>query len=249
MLTPRGVAEDSLAFDARLLFRPHCFGEHGVPPISLSLLPYQGLCQHSVRRTTLGSDSKCTVIDSVAEFPLMTNSASRRLTADSTSTRHSEAVSFYSLTEIAMRSVAAGAGHTLSPIQSHVDDMVPRPRLLPRDRFRSAVRKVVAMHRLAANVGPVGREPGVDPRRAAVQLEYGHIKQRCTIEVTDYSSLRHTSRIMNNEEFSEFINNDRRESWAKVRWINVGGLDWSVISALALAYGAYIYAIQRLYAF
>lgn len=202
----------------------------------LSLLSYQGPRRRSVRRTILGT--KCTVIDSAADSSLMATSIGRRSTADSTSTRHSENMSLYGLTEMAMHGVAAGARHTLSPIQSHIDNTVPRPRLTPRDRFRSAVRKVVAMHRLAANVGSVGGEPGVDPRRAAAQMEYSHIKQRCAIEVINYSSLRHTSRIMNNEEFLEFLKIDRREPWAKVRWINVGGLDWSVLSALAIASGA-----------
>jgi hypothetical protein len=40
--------------------------------------------------------------------------------------------------------------------------------------------------------------------------------------------------------FINFLQNDQasaREPWVKVRWINVGGISWDVISALALKYG------------
>ena len=45
---------------------------------------------------------------------------------------------------------------------------------------------------------------------------------------------------MSNKSFIEMMNHkgaSEREPWVKVRWINIGGVDWSVLSALALRYG------------
>ena len=60
------------------------------------------------------------------------------------------------------------------------------------------------------------------------------------IEVADYSSVRSSFGRMTNKSFIEMMNNDgaeMREPWVKVRWINIGGVDWGVLSALALKYG------------
>ncbi|TCD67881.1 hypothetical protein EIP91_011815 [Steccherinum ochraceum] len=111
----------------------------------------------------------------------------------------------------------------------------------PGDRFRSTVRKVMAMRRtssLMINRG-IGAEPGVDPRRASAFLNYGHIKQQCMIEVVDYSAVRSSFGRMTNTEFVQFMGNAQasaREPWVKVRWINVGGISWDVISAMAMKY-------------
>ena len=129
------------------------------------------------------------------------------------------------------------AGRSLPSIPSQTESSDHRPRMTPRNRFRSAVRNVIAFNRLTANVVSVGGEPGIDPRRPLAQLAYGHIKCKCTIEITDYSSLRHSSHVMDNEQFLDFLKSGRREPWAKVRWINIGGLDWDVLSQLAIAYG------------
>jgi len=43
-----------------------------------------------------------------------------------------------------------------------------------------------------------------------------------------------------NREFVQFLNDDdasAEEPWVKVRWINVTGISWDVISALAIKYG------------
>jgi hypothetical protein len=80
-----------------------------------------------------------------------------------------------------------------------------RPPLSGVDRFRSTVRKVMAMHRtstmLAASVGGAGAEPGIDPRKSAAAAMYGHIHQPCTIEIIDYSSVKHSFGKMGNEQF------------------------------------------------
>lgn len=122
-----------------------------------------------------------------------------------------------------------------------------RPSLLtPGDRFRASVRKVIAMRRgsVAISRGRVGAEPGIDPRRESAALTYGHIRQKCLIEVVDYSAVRSSFGRMTNVEFINLLKDERasaKEPWVKVRWINIGGVSWDVISALAIKYGTWRY--------
>jgi hypothetical protein len=94
------------------------------------------------------------------------------------------------------------------PHSNPVSPTSPRagpPPLSGADRFRATVRKVMAMHRtssmLASSVGGVGAEPGIDPRKSAAAAMYGHIHQPCTIEIIDYSSVKHTFAKISNEQF------------------------------------------------
>ena len=119
----------------------------------------------------------------------------------------------------------------------------PRQTLTPVERFRLLVRKVMhlnAASRYLSGKEP-GAEPGVDVRRDSTFLDYGHIRKSCLIEIVDYSSIRSSSTRMTNREFISFLTNptaSERERWVKVRWINVGGVSWDVVRALALKYGA-----------
>jgi hypothetical protein len=117
------------------------------------------------------------------------------------------------------------------------------PSLTPRERFRSSVRKVIRMTRTSNMMSgkSVGAEPGVNARRDSTSLVYGHLRQKCLIDIIDYSGVRSSFGRMTNREFIDFLNNPRaseREPWVKVRWINVGGLSWDVVRALAIKYGA-----------
>lgn len=119
----------------------------------------------------------------------------------------------------------------------------------PGDRFRASVRKVMAMHRTSSviNNRRAGAEPGVDPRRESAILQFGHIHQNCVIELCDYSSVRHSFGRMTNVEFVRLLQDPKahqREPWAKVRWINIGGISWDVISALALRHGTRLPAVE-----
>lgn len=112
----------------------------------------------------------------------------------------------------------------------------------PIQRFRAAAKKVVTMRKMSYMMarGGVGAEPGIDPRRDSAYINYGHIKQKCLIEVADYSAVRSSFGRMTNNEFIKLLADERasaKEPWVKVRWINVGGISWDVISALALKYG------------
>lgn len=144
-----------------------------------------------------------------------------------------------------------------SPIQSHKTRSIKsrlsrkhvptrpslaQPTLTPIERFRMSVRKVMHITRTSSCLmgkGP-GAEPGIDVRRDSAYINYGHIRQNCLIEIADYSSVRSSFGRMTNQEFINFLSSppaSEREQWAKVRWINVGGISWDVIRALALKYG------------
>lgn len=75
------------------------------------------------------------------------------------------------------------------------------------------------------------------------------LRQNCEIEVIDYSSVRFNVLKMTNNEFVEMMDTglNEREPWAKVRWINIGGISWDVMSALAIKYGKMIYEFDHIY--
>ena len=135
-----------------------------------------------------------------------------------------------------------------SPTSPNAPPSTQRPAFTtPKDRFRSAVRKVMAMRTTSSFMARrgVGAEPGVDPRRASAFLNYGHIRQQCLVEVNDYSTVRTSFGRMTNAEFVRLLADGRasaREPWVRVRWINIGGISWDVVSALALKYGACSYS-------
>lgn len=121
----------------------------------------------------------------------------------------------------------------------------------PGDRLRATVRKVIALHRTSAIIrrGGLGAEPGIDPRRHSAFATFGNIRQKCLIDIIDYSSLRCSTGRMTNNEFVEFLKNREAsapEPWVKVRWINVGGISWDVISALALKYDMHPLSVEDL---
>ncbi|EKM61657.1 uncharacterized protein PHACADRAFT_248392 [Phanerochaete carnosa HHB-10118-sp] len=123
--------------------------------------------------------------------------------------------------------------------------------MAPGDRFRRAVRKVIAMRRgsVAMTTGRIGAEPGIDPRRESAFITYGHIRQKCLIEVVDYSAVRSSFGRMTNSEFIKLLADEgasTKESWVKVRWINVGGISWDVVSALAIKFDMHPLAIEDL---
>jgi hypothetical protein len=142
--------------------------------------------------------------------------------------------------------------HSNHPHQSKATNITlarPWGSTTPKDRFRTAVHKIIIMHRSTTLfAGPragVGAEPGVDPRRASADALYRGIRQDCAIEVIDYSAVRYSISSMTNKEFSSLMqdpDSSKREPWVKVRWINIGGLSWDVIKTLSMNYGMCIHS-------
>ncbi|KAL4250316.1 CorA metal ion transporter (MIT) family protein [Abortiporus biennis] len=119
----------------------------------------------------------------------------------------------------------------------------------PGDRFRATVKKVMAMRKTSSVLARrgIGAEPGIDVRRESAFVNYGHIREKCLIEVADYSSVRSSFGRMTNTEFVKLLADDKasaREPWVKVRWINVGGISWDVVSALAIKYDMHPLALE-----
>lgn len=111
-----------------------------------------------------------------------------------------------------------------------------------------------------------GAEPGVNPRSGLARAEYGHFKERCVIDIIDYDAENVEFRRLSNEGMLDFLNGKKGRSGddghggksdgneggrtpegvpgdkqslpanAKVRWINIGGIDWEVLSLLAIRY-------------
>lgn len=106
------------------------------------------------------------------------------------------------------------------------------------------------MHRtttVLSGFGLAGAEPGVDPRRQSAYLHYAHIRERCEIQITDYSTVRSSFGKMDNARFVQMFNDEKsskREPWVKVRWINVCGISWDVMSVLALKYDLHPLALE-----
>jgi Mg2+ and Co2+ transporter CorA len=90
--------------------------------------------------------------------------------------------------------------------------------------------------------GGVAAEPGLDYKMMDVE----GFDNPAEITVTDYSSLQCISQRMEEfSDFEEFFEHDR-PGWAKVRWINVDGLNWRYVKYLAIKYNLHRLAIEDL---
>ncbi|KLO20175.1 hypothetical protein SCHPADRAFT_934778 [Schizopora paradoxa] len=92
-----------------------------------------------------------------------------------------------------------------------------------------------------------GAEPGVDPRKLDACVRYGRIRASCKIDVISYSSDCISFETFGNKGFLEYLSNPEaiaRAPWPKVRWINVGGISWDVISALTQKYDIHPLALE-----
>ena len=72
-----------------------------------------------------------------------------------------------------------------------------------------------------------GAEPGLAPENQEVDLY-----AQCGITVVDFNEERILQTELENESLLTFLEEERPE-WSKVRWINVNGLSWDCISAVA----------------
>jgi hypothetical protein len=106
-----------------------------------------------------------------------------------------------------------------------------------RNRRSSSGRPFAARRRHSG----IGSEPGINP----TDDKYGHFSEKCAIQVTDFSSEHVLLTTLSNAEFVELLKQKQSPqpdepndapSKRRLRWINVGGISWDVLSALALRY-------------
>ncbi|KAH8825542.1 magnesium transporter [Flagelloscypha sp. PMI_526] len=95
----------------------------------------------------------------------------------------------------------------------------------------------------------IGAEPGIDPRDKRNFEQYGHILQDCIVEVVDYSVEKvHARKFEKNHDFVLFLRMEppvlSLPSTAPVRWINVAGVSWDVMAALAIKYDLHSLALE-----
>lgn len=86
-----------------------------------------------------------------------------------------------------------------------------------------------------------GAEPGINPLSGSAIAEYGHFQQECVIDVIDYDCDDVTFRQLTNGGLLHLLAEGGGAGALPthmVRWINIGGVDWSVLSALAVKYRA-----------
>jgi hypothetical protein len=84
----------------------------------------------------------------------------------------------------------------------------------------------------------------VNPLHSASIAEYSHFIQACVIDVVDYDAQDAVFRRMRNDEFIGVMREQRSTPSSnapprRVRWINIGGIDWGVLSTLALRYSQF----------
>jgi hypothetical protein len=91
--------------------------------------------------------------------------------------------------------------------------------------------------------GGVAAEPGLDYRTMDVE----GFNSPAVVTVVDYSAKRcnMSKKLRMMEEFQEFFQH-HRPKWAKVRWINVDGLNWQCIKLLASRYNLHRLAVEDL---
>jgi hypothetical protein len=107
-----------------------------------------------------------------------------------------------------------------------------------------AVNNLDAVHRPRMNsvpyTGHIAAEPGLDYRT----LDVEGFDISADVTITDYSTERCSiSRIEALEDLQKFFMDDR-PTWAKVRWINVNGLNWECVKLLASQYNLHRLAIE-----
>ncbi|KAF9011183.1 hypothetical protein BDQ17DRAFT_1387629 [Cyathus striatus] len=158
---------------------------------------------------------------------------------------------------------AAAHSHSRTPSYAHSPELPQYidPSLLSHYQpFRGRSRA-----RPTHSHGNPGAEPGINPRSQEAIAEYSHFKQECTIDIIDYDAEEAQFKRMNNKEFIQHMHDEPLgamkglgdgmegsetdvddEDWPPkvVRWINIGGIDWNVLSAVTLRYNLHALALE-----
>ncbi|KAJ7702430.1 hypothetical protein B0H17DRAFT_1044315 [Mycena rosella] len=90
----------------------------------------------------------------------------------------------------------------------------------------------------------VGSEPGINPRGDNADQKYGHFSQKCVIQVTDFSNEHFAHTTLSNAEFVALMKEPKDQTTRPLRWINVGGISWDVLSAMTLRYDLHALALE-----
>lgn len=91
-----------------------------------------------------------------------------------------------------------------------------------------------------------GQEPGLDPSKPnGGRTASPILQEECQITVVDYSETHIQMHELGNASLIKFLQKPQ-EDWVKCRWINVNGLSWDVVQALAKNKNFHTLAIEDL---
>ncbi|KZV62792.1 hypothetical protein PENSPDRAFT_692194 [Peniophora sp. CONT] len=144
------------------------------------------------------------------------------------------------------KNIANGDGQLPTPLpaQPHPGQYDDEPTNDILSEVTEILRRVQYLQRLQDRLS---REPRLDTHLKPSEETYGKIHEACVIQVTDYSSEdMDNGEKMSNAEFVAWAATSRRPKEMKVRWINVAGISWDVVSALASKYSMQRLAIKDL---
>ncbi|KAG8902592.1 hypothetical protein FRB99_004332 [Tulasnella sp. 403] len=119
----------------------------------------------------------------------------------------------------------------------------------PLERFRRAGHQVIQMNRLRRAM-LAGDDQGMDVRRPSIltrALSFDVRQEKCIVDVIDYTQLHEKSYRIANAELPSFLAESRRPSAKHVRWINVAGLSYDVVSTLALEYDLHPLSVEDIF--
>ncbi|EUC67428.1 CorA-like Mg2+ transporter protein [Rhizoctonia solani AG-3 Rhs1AP] len=140
---------------------------------------------------------------------------------------------------------------SLSANMSQLLSVPPTQAPSARDKFRSLVNKVINRRRACVAIQEVvaqnhSLDQGADPRNKRTDLRFGSRITKCTIEVTHYSEAGCRTTPYNNAGLIELLKSDDLAGLQKgeVRWINVAGISWDVVKALAIRFNLHPLSVE-----
>ncbi|KAF8473861.1 hypothetical protein BDZ91DRAFT_712716 [Kalaharituber pfeilii] len=132
-----------------------------------------------------------------------------------------------------------GPSNHLSPLSPTVSGLPPDRRLSSTSGLRRRHAPHTVTNPKYVTLIP-GSEPGLNPGDSRIDLH-----TYCGITVVDFSQEKIIQTELDNDSLPQFLEEERPE-WSRVRWINLNGLSWDCISAVAKKYKLHRLALEDL---
>mmetsp|Transcript_18747 Transcript_18747/g.33472 ORF Transcript_18747/g.33472 Transcript_18747/m.33472 type:complete len:511 (-) Transcript_18747:466-1998(-) len=117
------------------------------------------------------------------------------------------------------------------------------------NKFVKGVRRVIAQQRLLGRMRQFnslpGAAPGIDTKRARYDALAERFHAPADVTAVEYNvDNMHIHRALDRESMLAFIRKPRPDADDTVRWINVDGLNWTILSELAETYNLHPLALE-----
>lgn len=110
-------------------------------------------------------------------------------------------------------------------------------------RWQNAAQKVIGINHITSTYRP-GALQGLDVKRHSYNSLFGGLHTDVDVTVVDYNKDQvEVATGITNSMLPEVLK-VARPSWSKVRWINVQGLSWDVITTLAVAFDLHPLSVE-----